>query len=101
MAKRRTFGPDFKAQSVLEEIAGLRSAAEICREHRLSPQLFSAWKADFLKRAPELFASPQSRSAEQERIAELERLVGRLTMELEISKKVSTILTSLSTRNGR
>jgi len=101
MANRRTFRPDFKAQIVLEEIAGRRSAAELCREHRLSPQLFSAWKADFLKRAPGLFASQQNRSDEQERIAELERLVGRLTMELEISKKVSAILSSPSTRNGR
>ena len=87
MARRRIFKPDFKARVVLEEIAGLKSAAEICREHQLSSQVFTRWKADFLQRAPEVFAAQRSRGDEQEQIAELERMVGRLTMELEIAKK--------------
>ena len=33
--------------------------------------------------------------------AALEQMVGRLTMELEVAKKASNILTSLSNRNGR
>ena len=48
-----------------------------------------------------IFATQQSKSKEQEQIAELERMVGRLTMELEAAKKASSILTSLSTRSGR
>lgn len=100
MSKRRVFTPDFKARVVLEEISGLKSAAQICREHRLSSQLFSGWKADFLRRAPEVFAS-RRRDDDQEQIAELQRLVGRLTMELEAAKKVSHILNSRSIGNGR
>ena len=101
MAKRRTFKPDFKARVVLEDLTGVKSAAEICREHQLHPQVLSRWKTEFLARAPEIFATKESRDEEQERIAELERMVGRLTMELEVAKKASNILTSLSTRNGR
>ncbi len=101
MSKRRTFTPEFKAQAVLEELTGVKDKAEICREYRLRTQVFSRWKAEFLKRAPEIFATEPSRGDEQERIAELERMVGRLTMELEMAKKASSILTSLSTRNGR
>ena len=48
-----------------------------------------------------VFETKQSRNKDLERIAELERMVGRLTMELEAVKKASNILTSLSTRNGR
>ena len=33
MVKRRTFTPEFKAQVVLEELSGIKSKAEICREH--------------------------------------------------------------------
>jgi len=101
MRKRRVFRPEFKAQAVLDEIGGLKSAAEICREHRLSAQVFARWKAEFLNRAPEIFATKRSQGNEQERIADLERMVGRLTMEMEALKKASTILTSTSTGNDR
>ena len=79
----------------------VKSAAEVCREHKLKPQVFSRWKAEFIERAPEIFATRPSRGDEQERIADLERMVGRLTMELEAAKKASNILISLSARKGR
>jgi transposase len=101
MSKRRTFTPEFKAQVVLEELTGVKDKAEICREYRLRPQVFSRWRGEFLERAAEIFATAPSRGNEQERIAELERMVGRLTMELEVAKKASNILTSLSTSKGR
>jgi len=101
MPKRRTFTPEFKAQIVLEELTGIKDKANICREYRLRPQVFSRWREEFLERAPEIFATEPGRGDEQERIAELERMVGRLTMELEAAKKASNILTSLSARNGR
>lgn len=101
MPKRRTFTPKFKAQVVLEELTGVKDKAEICREHHLRSQVFTRWKTEFLERAPEIFATQPSRGDEQARIAELERMVGRLTMELEVAKKASNVLSSLSSRNGR
>ena len=86
---------------MLEDLTGVKSDAEICREHSLSPQVLSRWKAEFLERAPGIFATERYRGDEHERLAELERMVGRLTMELEVSKKASSILSSLSSRNGR
>ncbi len=101
MAKRRTFTPEFKAQAVLEELTGVKDKADICREYRLRPQVFNRWREELLERAPEIFATQPSRGDEQERIADLERMVGRLTIELEAAKKASNILTSLSNRKGR
>ena len=101
MPKHRAFTPEFKAQVVLEELTGLKDKGEICREYGFRPQIVSRWREQFLERAPEIFATQPSRGDEQARIAELERMVGRLTMELEAAKKASDILTSLSTRNGR
>lgn len=101
MSRRRTFTPELKAQVVLEELTGIKDKAEICREYQLRPQVFSRWREELLERAPEIFATQPSRGDEQKQIAELERMVGRLTMELEVAKKVSNILTSLSARNGR
>ena len=101
MAKRRKFTPEFKTRVVLEELTGVKDKAEICREYGLSRQLFSRWQAEFVERAPEIFATERSRGDEQERIAELERMIGRLTMELEAARKASSILTSLSNGRGR
>ena len=101
MAKRRKFTPEFKARVVLEELTGVKDKADICREYRLRPQVFSRWREEFLERAPEIFATERSRGDEQERIADLERMLGRLTMELEVAKKASNILTSLSSGKGK
>jgi transposase len=101
MSKRRVFTPEFKAQVVLEELAGVKDKVEIYREYRLRPQVFSRWREEFLERAPEIFATERSRGDEQERIADLERMIGRLTMELEVAKKASNILSSLSSEKGK
>jgi transposase len=101
MTHRRRFTAEFKIQVVLELISGAKSAAEICRQHQVSPQVLARWKAEFLERAPRIFAHEEEQQAEHTRIAELERLVGRLTMELDIAKKASAILSSASSRNGR
>ena len=100
MTHRRKFTAEFKAQVVLDLMSGAKSAAELCRQHQLNPQLLARWKTEFLERAPLLFQQEAMQSQEQERIAELERVVGRLTMQLEIAKKASAILSSQPNRNG-
>ena len=101
MSKRRKFSPQFKSQVVLQLLSGERSMAELCREHQLTAQMIGNWKQQFLAGATQAFESDATNSAEQERIAELERMVGRLTMELEIAKKASSLLDGLRGKNGR
>jgi transposase len=87
MPKRRTFTPEFKAQVILEELTGIKDKADICREYRLRPQVLSRWREEFLERPPEIFATQPSRGDEHKRIAELERMIGRLTMKLDAAKE--------------
>ncbi len=101
MNQRRTFTPEFKTRVVLEILTKLKSMAQVCRDYDLKEQVVTRWKAEFLERAPTLFAPNPQRDEDQARIAELERLVGRLTMELEIAKKASQLLASPASRNGR
>ena len=101
MRKYRKFSAEFKAEQVLAILAGSKTAAEICREYDLKPQVLSNWKAEFLAKAPSLFQTAEQRSDAQVRIAELERLVGRLTMQLEIAKKASLLLHHDLPSNGR
>ena len=98
--KRREFSAEFKAEIVLSVLTGEKRQAAICREHELSAQQFSNWKRQFLENAGQAFEQPTS-ADDNEQIAELERMVGRLTMQLEIAKKASSILTSTSSSNGK
>jgi transposase-like protein len=101
MRNRRKFTAEFKSQVVLQLLSGEKSMAELCREHQLSAQIIGNWKQQFLGGAPQVFAKNETDSREQTRIAELERMVGKLTMELEIAKKATSIVHSLAHRNGR
>src|SRR5512143_522614 len=101
MASHRKFDPEFKAQVVLEVLTGAKTAAEVCREYHLKPDLFSKWKAQFVHNAAKVFQSGEIVEPAQAQVAELERLVGRLTVQLEAAKKASTLLRSLPSKNAR
>ena len=101
MKTRRKFTPQFKSQVVLQLLSGERSMAELCREHQITAQMIGSWKQQFLAGATQAFENDVTSHAEQERMAELERMVGKLTMELEIAKKASRWLAGMPTRNGR
>ena len=91
MRTRRQFTADFKAQRVLEVLSGRKSAAAVCREYQLKPDLLTRWKADFVTHAAAVFAGNEASQQAEQRIAELERLVGRLTVELEVAKKAALL----------
>ena len=93
MAKRRRFTPQFKAEVVIEALMGQSSQAELYRKHNLSAEQLSKWKHQLLENASTLFESTDRQSQHYiEQIAQLQQLVGRLTMALDIQKKVSTWL---------
>ena len=92
MATRRQFSADFKAKVVLEVISGRKSAAAVCREYHLKPTLLANWKKSFLASAPRLFEREHLADPAEVRIEELERLVGKLTLELDVAKKAFKLL---------
>lgn len=94
MAKRRRFTAEFKARVVLEMLTEHKSAAQASREYEIKDSVLSRWKQEFIERSPSLFESGAVQDDRDERIAELERMVGRLATELEMSKKVSRFLDS-------
>ena len=92
MRTRRNFSAEFKANVVLEALSGAKSAAEICREHNLKPDLLSHWKNQFLANASKVFENGSTVDPQQARIEELEKLAGKQSLEIEILKKALTIL---------
>jgi len=93
MRVRRSFSDDFKKQVVESIVSGLSTQAELAREHRISPVMINRWKKDY--KAGKFFENVSSHDmAKLElRIRELERLVGRLTLENEMLKKIRDLNT--------
>jgi len=100
---RRKFSAEFKLGTVIEGLRDEKSVAQICRERDITESLYHKWKAIFQERAAEIFEDRRStvEDGRERQIAELERLVGRLTMEVEILKKARSWLDTPSGRNGR
>lgn len=93
MAKRRTFTAEFKARVVLKVISGMKSAAEVCREHSIKPQLLSGWKSAFLENAPMIF-KPDGQRSEPSSHPRTGVLTGPEEHGVGDRKKTSNILTA-------
>ena len=100
MAERRKFSPEFKVKVVLEMLKGEKGLMKASRDYGIKDTVLSRWKQEFLERAPDVFRPEESEDQRKmvERVGELERLVGRLTLELDMAKKVFGI--SGSARRG-
>ncbi len=83
--RRRRFTQDFKRSLVEQLLSETASPAELCRRYNISSGQLYTWKRQYAngKLDPE-----PSREAELEaRVRELERMLGRVTLENEFLKK--------------
>ena len=101
MRTRKTFKPEYKVKVVLECISGEKSVSETCRKYQLSPVLVSKWRTEFIENAAIVFKKNSKGAESQDQIADLERLVGRLSLENDMLKKASSILHVPTHRNGK
>ena len=94
MPVRRSFTAEYKAKVVLDLISGGKSLSQASREYGIKDTVLSRWKQEFLAKAAQVFEQPKDVQEKEEKIAELERMVGKLTMQLELSKKVLSYASS-------
>lgn len=104
---RRKFSKELKLKVVQAYESGA-SVATLTREYDLHANLVYKWTQEYRNNPVGAFrgsdAAEGSNAASEKRIAELEQMVGRLTMELEFLKKAlkraETVLTSKTPSNG-
>src|SRR6266516_2709359 len=97
--QRRSFSAEFKTKVVLELISGKKGIAEASREYNIKDTVLSRWKQEFVAKETQVFEQPQDVQEKEARIAELERMVGKLTMQIELQKKVLSLGNSSSRDN--
>ena len=89
---RQVYSRELKV-SVMRQIDGGRTPAELARQFQLSPKLLEKWRTEWRAKGPELaFPGNGQRAAalvldQGRRMGELERKIGQLTMENDWLKK--------------
>ncbi len=83
---RRKFSRSFKINAIKEYEDG-RSSAAVCRKYQIGHQILSRWVREYRANPVGAFSGNGKISTNEARIAELERIIGRLTIENEILKK--------------
>jgi transposase len=85
MSRQRRFPVELKRQVVEELLSGITSPAQLCRRHNISSGLLYYWKKQYSR--GKFGNEPTHEEALKDRVAKLEQMVGRLTMENEFLKK--------------
>lgn len=88
--KRRKIDSETKMAAVLEGLRGEDSIAEICRRYQISESLYYRWRDKFLEGGSQALSSRNGSGPEaavKARVSELERIIGKQTVQIEILKK--------------
>ena len=86
--KRKQYTGAFKANVGLEALMGVKTTAQIAREHQVHPLLVTQWKRIVRERLPDLFErGPQAPDDSEKMIAQLHQKIGQLTVDLDWLKK--------------
>jgi len=99
--KRRKHSPEFKASIVLELLSGGSSVAQVAKKHRIKDSLIYEWRREAIDKLPLVFVQRKPEQEADERVEELERLIGQQAVEIEALKKASKWLSRASQSSGR
>ena len=98
MRKQRAFSSDFKRQVVEELLSGVSTPAQLARRHEISSGLLYYWKKQYANGG---FGNEASKeAAREERVRQLEQMLGKAYLEIEFLKKALQRTFEQSRRNG-
>lgn len=86
-----TYSTEFKRETVEELLSGVKRASQICRDRGIDVTTLRRWRIAYTERGEAAWTppTPEDRSVEA-KIAQLERMIGQLTMENAVLKKALT-----------
>lgn len=97
---RKTYTPEFKLRVVLESMQRDTTQEEVCKRFGISSSMLHRWKKEFQENAISIFyekRDPKQKAQSQgyapgESPDDLKKIIGELTVQNEILKKVSGLL---------
>jgi transposase len=87
---RKKIDPAIKAKAALEALKGELTIAEIAAKYQVHPNMVTGWRRELLDNASGIFDHAKERRAVadvQEKIDDLHKTIGEITMENDWLKK--------------
>ena len=99
MPKRKQYSPGLKFQVAIQALQG-GNATTVARQYGISHGLASRWKQQLLEHGPEIFQTTRDQELEKlkQHITDLEQLIGKKEVEINLLKNFLDVPTS---PNGR
>lgn len=88
---RRIFSKQEKLAVVNELVAGT-PLAQVCREHEINTNIAKRWLREYEENPLHAFAGKGNPVTQEARIAEFERTIGKLYLEVDFLKKARQAL---------
>ncbi len=79
-----------------ELFTGRATVAQLAKQYQLKESVLYEWKREVLEKLALVFTQPLPGAAAEQRIAELERLIGQQAVEIAALKKASQWLSRAS-----
>jgi len=86
----KSYSASFKFKVVREALTSEQSDAEIARINDIHPNTLSKWKKQFDSQGPEIFGTDEQVKEYEQRIGELEQMLGKKEVELALHKNFLT-----------
>ena len=101
MGTQRSYSPECKQQVVEELLAGAKRPGQLCRAHGIDFSTLRKWREQYARQGVAAWSASAGKTAnaQEDKIAELERIVGQLTVENMVLKKALQRAQSLSASN--
>ncbi len=90
---RKRFTRDFKLM-VLRELDSGKTATELSRVHEVHPNVIQRWRCEYRDNPKNAFAGPGNTHKLEAKLAERDRIIGKLYAENELLKKAIANLKS-------
>ena len=93
----RTFTREFKLDLCRQIQSDQKRPAQLCREHQLTEGLLLRWRREFERRGEGAFSTKDApkvsaTDALEQKVAQLERFCGQLSLENALLKKLASTL---------
>jgi transposase-like protein len=85
MAKRK-YSAKFKFQVVMEVLRGQKEVGQVARAYGVHPITLGLWKKEFMEHGPEVFGGSDTVRGYDQKIRDLERLLGQKEVEIALLK---------------
>lgn len=86
----KSYSASFKFKVVREALTSDQSDAEIARINDIHPNTLLKWKKHFDSQGPEIFGTDEQVKEYEQRIGELEQMLGKKEVELALHKNFLT-----------